>query len=254
MVWGRTSDCDDRRDRSKSLTAAYHGPAGLPAPREGQIPGHWTSAPSGSRGGAPIWVEHAPEDFGPEDDVTIRFKGSACNKCGTSRHLSSAHDASADPDGFAVFGRFPNRYLQHILRARRLGDVRRNEILHVCSGTLGPDEAWTVDVRPEARPRVVADGKALPFRNGSFRAVLLDPPYSDQYARNLYGTENPRPSWLLREAARVLASGGRVGILHVAVPFSPPSCHLVRSWPVTTGVGFRVRTLTVYEKEQERLL
>src|SRR3990167_8951582 len=186
--------------------------------------------------------------------MTIRFKGSACNKCGSNRHLSSAHDASADPDGFAVFGRFPNRYLQHILRARRLGDVRRDEVLHICSGTLGPDERWTVDVRPDARPAIVADGKALPFRAASFRAVLIDPPYSAEYARNLYGVENPRPSWLLREAARVVVPGGRVGILHVPVPFSPPGCHLVKSWPVTTGVGFRVRTLTVYEREQARLL
>lgn len=208
----------------------------------------------GSRGGAPIWVEHGPEDFGPEDDVTIRFKGSACNACGSSRHLSSAHESSADPDGFAVFGRFPNRYLRHILRARRLGDVRRDDVLHVCSGTLGPDERWTVDIRREARPRVQADGAMLPFRANTFRAVLLDPPYSVDLARSLYKTENPRPSWLLREAARVVMPGGRIGILHVAVPFSPPDCRLVKSWPVTTGVGFRVRTLTVYERNQEGLL
>lgn len=173
-----------------------------------------------------------------------------------ARGIPNVSDAQGDgdPDGFAVFGRYPKGLVRHVLKLRLLGTIERGELLHVCSGTLGPDEAWTVDVRPEARPRVVADGKALPFRAGAFKAVMLDPPYSDQYARNLYGVENPRPSWLLREAARVVAHGGRIGILHVAIPFAPPGCSFVRVWPVSTGVGFRIRALTIYERGQEALL
>lgn len=93
-----------------------------------------------------------------------------------------------------------------------------------------------------------------PFRDASFPAVMLDPPYSDQYARNLYGVENPRPSWLLKEAARVVQPGGRVGILHVAVPFAPPNCRLVTVYGVSTGVGFRIRAFTIYERAQATLL
>ena len=84
-------------------------------------------------------------------------------------------------------------------------------------------------------------------------AVMLDPPYSDEYARNLYKLENPRPSWLLKEAARVVRPGGRVGILHVAVAFAPPACRLVKVYGISTGVGFRIRALTVYEKAQSDL-
>jgi ubiquinone/menaquinone biosynthesis C-methylase UbiE len=100
----------------------------------------------------------------------------------------------------------------------------------------------------------VANGAALPFRDASVPAVLIDPPYSDQYARNLYGTENPRPSWLLREAARVVQPCGRIGMLHVAVPFAPPHCRLVTVYGVTTGVGFRIRAFTIYERAQAGLL
>ena len=107
--------------------------------------------------------------------------------------------------------------------------------------------------RAEARPTVQANGTALPFRDATFGAVMLDPPYSDEYARNLYGTENPRPSWLLKEAARVVKPGGRIGLLHVAIPFSPPGCWLVRVEGVTTGVGFRIRAFTIYEKSQAGL-
>ena len=164
-------------------------------------------------------------------------------------HLTD-QQATADPDGYAVFGRFPKGLLRHVLKLQLLGDVRRAEVLHVCSGTL--TERWTVDVRAAARPRVQANGCALPFRAASFRAVLIDPPYSDAYARNLYGVENPRPSWLLREAARVVMPGGRVGIMHVAIPFAPPACRLVRVWPISTGVGFRIRALTIYAREHAR--
>ena len=165
-------------------------------------------------------------------------------------HVSD-EQADADPDGYAVFGRYPKGFLSWFLKRQLLGNVGRDDVLHVCSGTL--TEKWTVDVRAQARPAVQADGAALPFRDASFRAVAIDPPYSDAYARNLYGVENPRPSWLLREAARVVTPGGRVGILHVAIPFAPPDCFLVRVWPVSTGVGFRIRAFTVYERRQAGL-
>ena len=165
--------------------------------------------------------------------------------------LRKAVEDGADPDGYAVFGRFPRGFLTWLLRRQLLGDVRRDDILHVCSGTL--TEKWTVDIRAEARPAVQASGTSLPFRAASFAAVLLDPPYSDAYARNLYGVENPRPSWLLKEAARVVVPGGRIGMMHVAIPFAPSGCWFVRVIPVSTAVGFRIRALTIYQKHQAGL-
>lgn len=240
MTW-RDTETAEQRERAASLAIAL----GLPHHARTKL-----ADVRGSRGGAPIWVCGAAFT---EEPVSIRFKGSACNKCGSSRHLSSAHDAAADPDGFAVFGRYPRGFLAHVLKLRLLGDVRRDEVLHVCSGTLGPAERWTVDCRRAARPAIVANGCALPFRESSFAAVMLDPPYSDTYARNLYGTANPRPSWLLREAARVTVGGGLIGILHVAVPFAPRGTRLVRVFGVSTGVGFRIRAFTVFQKRQRGL-
>ena len=209
-------------------------------------PGHWKSVAAGSRGGAPIWVmrEAWMSDMGALRRISRRTH---------AKNARIGEEISDDPDGFAVFGRYPKGWLDHVLQCRLMGDVRREEILHVCSGTLSERERWTVDVRPQARPSVVADGAQLPFRDACFPAVMLDPPYSDQYARNLYGVENPRPSWLLREAARVVQPQGRVGMLHVAVPFAPPLCRLVGVWGVSTGVGFRIRAFTVYQREQAGL-
>lgn len=152
-----------------------------------------------------------------------------------------------------VYGAFPVRFLPWAVKLLR---ARPSEVLHVCSGALTADDVLggvRVDIRPEARPDVVADGRALPFADGSFRAALIDPPYSVEYARDLYGTEYPRPSHLLREAARVVAPCGRIGMLHFLVPSPPPGCRIVDVRGVTQGCGYRIRALTIYERAQEEL-
>jgi hypothetical protein len=167
--------------------------------------------------------------------------------------LNRQMDETADPDGFAVFGQFPYGFLKDVVKMQLLGDVRRDQILHVCSGTLSEHERWTVDMRPAARPSVIAKGQALPFLDASFPAVMIDPPYTEEYARNLYRSEFPRPSHLLREAARVVKPGGRIGLLHIAVPITPADCEFVSSMGVVPGPGFRIRAFTVYQRRQASL-
>jgi hypothetical protein len=275
MVWGKTSDRAEHQRRSLALTGAYdkRGRSGREleaAVREGR----------GSRGGAPIWTMR--DVWMPDEDVPLvgrRAKLAAKRRKEGGKWLPTApyrkalaggHDRAAerpayegprgiphiadeqaDVDGAAIFGRYPKGWLTHVLKLRLMGDVRRDEILHVCSGTL--TERWTVDLRLEARPSIVANGTALPFRDASVKAVMLDPPYTDTYARNLYGTENPRPSWLLNEAARVVMPGGRIGFMHIAIPFAPRRCFLVTVRAITIGVGFRVRAFTIYERHQAEL-
>jgi SAM-dependent methyltransferase len=149
-----------------------------------------------------------------------------------------------------VLGAYPKGFLAW---AARLLQVRRSDLLHVCSGTLPAGEGTRVDCRPAARPDILADGRALPFRDGAFPAVLLDPPYSPDYAQDLYGTDYPRPAHLLAEAARVVRPCGRVGILHFLTPMIPPGCRLLSIHGVTQGLGYRIRALTIYQRDQASL-
>ncbi len=133
-------------------------------------------------------------------------------------------------------------------------NARPREVLHLCSGGLPTGVGrCRVDVRPSMRPDVVADCRALPFRAASFRAVMLDPPYSEEYAAELYGTGYPRPSHLLAEASRVVEPGGRIGILHFFVPNPPPGCSFVGVRGVTFGCGYRIRAFTIYERRHPEL-
>ncbi len=212
---------------TKRERAAYNGPDGLPTSGDFRRDGN-RNGPRPSVSGPLMWSMTEAQRF---------------------------ETPGGDMDGFAVFGRYPNGFIAHVVANQFLGaDVGRDDILHVCSGTLGPVEKWTVDLRIEARPRIVAAGNRLPFADDTFKAVMLDPPYSDAYARDLYGVENPRPSWLLREAARVVRPNGRIGLLHVAVPFTPPRCEWVTSYGICTGAGYRIRAFTVYVKQQAGFL
>lgn len=146
-----------------------------------------------------------------------------------------------------IFGAYPVGFERHILRQQLLGPVSAGDVLHVCSG--GVSARWTVDIRHEVKPRIVASAAALPFRAGSFRAVLIDPPYNEAYAKQLYRVKGlPTLKAMLDEAVRVLVPGGRVGILHFVVPMRPAGSKRVLVRGISTGPGFQIRALTVFEK------
>lgn len=157
-------------------------------------------------------------------------------------------DPNDEPE--KVFGQFPRSLIRKLLPW--LGCDRR-EVLHVCSGSLPPGEGIRVDIRPEARPDVLADGRRLPFADGSIKGALIDPPYTRQYARDLYGVEYPRPSHLLAEAARVVRPCGRIGFVHYLVPMPPPGCRRVKTIGLSTGAGFHMRAVSIFEREQDRM-
>lgn len=153
------------------------------------------------------------------------------------------------------YGQYPLGLIPKLLPWLRCA---RHEILHVCSGCLPPGEGIRVDIDPGARPDVIADGRHLPFRDGSIAAVLLDPPYSAHYAREFYGVEYPRPSHLLREAARVVRPGGRVGFVHYITPKAPkvdgrPVLTFVKAFGLSTGFDMPMRAVTIFERPQPEL-
>ena len=150
-----------------------------------------------------------------------------------------------------IYGQFPKGFLAF---AYRILGLKSDLVLHVCSGGLDTStRGIRVDLRREVLPDVVADGCALPFADASFDAVLIDPPYSVEYAKNLYNTDYPRPSALLREAARVVRPSRRIGFVHFLVPHPESGLRFVEVHGITTGCGYRIRALTVFQKEQRGL-
>lgn len=159
-------------------------------------------------------------------------------------------DLADDLEPSPVFGQFPRALIGKLLPWLR---CERRKLLHVCSGSLPRGEGIRVDIRPAARPDIVADGRALPLRDGSVDAVLIDPPYTEHYASDLYGCEYPRPAHLLAEAARVVRPAGMIGFVHYIVPRPPPNCAFEKAFGLSTGFGFPMRAVTIMRREQPRL-
>ncbi len=126
------------------------------------------------------------------------------------------HFLALGPNITGYPGGYPNGYLQ-ALRRKGWWGIRR---LHLCSGSV--KDGVTVDIKPELRPTVVCDLEiGIPFKDSTFDAVFIDPPYSEEQAQNLYGLPLLSIPKLLKEASRVVRHDGLVVLLDLRV-WVPP--------------------------------
>ncbi len=73
--------------------------------------------------------------------------------------ISVAETFSATPP--KVWEAYPKGFIDWALERMGRPDARR--MLHACSGSLHDAPGTRVDIRPDAEPDIVADGRALPF-------------------------------------------------------------------------------------------
>lgn len=159
---------------------------------------------------------------------------------------------AVDFEGPQFWGAYPKGFIRW---ACQVMQCNRSEVYHLCSGSLPKGEgALRVDIRPEVLPDLVADCRALPLAEGCAAAVLLDPPYTVEYAQDLYDTDYPRPSALLAEACRIAQPGAPIGFLHFLAAMPPAGASVEAVYGVTTGQNYRIRAFTVFRKKQPELL
>ena len=156
--------------------------------------------------------------------------------------LREAEHFGPFPEG----GGYPIRFLAKAFIILGVTDPRK--VLHVCSGSM--KSGICLDIREGVKPTIVGNALSLPFRDNAFPWVMVDPPYSQEYAENLYGTGNdyPSPHTLISECLRVLSPGGRLGFMHHIVPKFRKPGKLLNVYAITQGVGYNIRAWSVFTK------
>ena len=76
------------------------------------------------------------------------------------------------------------------------------------------DSPFTVDINPNMKPDLVADGQELvDIPDKKFSRWRCDPPYNAQTAKDMYNTELPITGKLLKAGARVCKVGSLLFLL-----------------------------------------
>lgn len=199
--------------------------------------------------------------------------------------VTPAFELGRLPEG----GGYPEGFVQDV--ARLMGVTDLAQVVHLCSGSIqapltfdmrcGPGctclehnggvkgvpktdagRARVAKARRAARKNCsarlaacVADVRRLPLRDGSIRWIMADPPYDPDYAEAMWktGKSYPTPTVLMEECARVLRPGGKVALLHHLVPILPPTLAKEGLWGMSTGPGYRLRSLTIARRTDQPL-
>lgn len=235
----------------------------MPKSRTGEdFPGKGRTTVAGDEklgeGHPAMWFQEPVVDFAREAIPGLRPPGSGGREGGNGHNPTFAIEPTVEMEPFPDGGGYPKGFLRwaySVLGAIGEEPVVPAEVLHLCSGSVRT--GITVDIRPEMKPTIVADVRSVPLPDASIGWILADPPYSREYAANLYGTASvyPRPQQILREAARLLRPRGLIGLLHFQVPMVPAGAGLtmVRVYGITTGGGYAIRAWTVLRKADEDL-
>ena len=105
------------------------------------------------------------------------------------------------------------------------------------------------DVNPEAEPDIYADAHNLPFNDDLFDAVYLDPPYNDEYSKELYNTGKVVYKQFSKEAVRVCKPGGYVVSYHMRMTPRPAGTTYFKRIFVGTRIWHTPRIACIFKKD-----
>ena len=144
-------------------------------------------------------------------------------------------------------GAWPLHFEKRLIRL--LGNPKPEKIIHLFAGSA--EIGKTIDIRPMVNPDYLADVHDLSFiEENSFKAVICDPPYSDDESKELYNVEIPlRFKTWIKEAVRICEPNGFVVLYHDRWLPKPPKCSYWMRIIVLPGQHHRGRICHIFMKD-----
>ena len=111
-------------------------------------------------------------------------------------------------------GRYPYKYLEMIDSIFGKEDNTIEACSYSVKGTKRSSGCFTVDINPETKPDLIGDAQTLEgIPDNKFNRWRCDPPYNQDTAQNMYGTNLPVTTNLLKAGARVCKVGSVMFLL-----------------------------------------
>lgn len=142
-------------------------------------------------------------------------------------------------------GGFPLHFEKKLLRELNI-DSKKHKILHPFGGHA--EYGIRVDINPAVKPNIIADAHNLPFGDDEFDLVILDPPYSDDYSKNLYQTGRLKFKQYTAEAVRVCKLDGHVVMYHYLATPRLERTQLVKRIFLETRIWHKLRCVHIYQR------
>jgi hypothetical protein len=128
--------------------------------------------------------------------------------------------------------------------------------IEVCSYKIkGTENCFTVDINPEYKPNLVADGQDLnELQPNQFTRWRADPPYNANTAKSMYNCEIPNFNLLLKEGMRVIRPGSLLFLLLGQTNFQihPKGIKRIGIIFITLVPNNEIRCLNIYIKVKEK--
>ena len=134
--------------------------------------------------------------------------------------------------------------------ARDLIDNQEAKILNLFCGMNS--EGFRVDIKEEVEPDIVCDAHELTKHvKDKFDIIFADPPYSNDEAKEIYGTPKLKYKTWTSEATKLLNNGGLLIVYHKYVMPNPnPEIYAVEKRVFIGNRTYHVPRIAIYFKKK----
>jgi len=142
--------------------------------------------------------------------------------------------------------KYPGCYPLHF--ERRLPEIlETNNYIHLFSGMA--TTGLRIDLNKNVFPDTIADIHQLPFPDKHFDGAIADPPYTPEFARDLYDCDYPRWTEWTKEMVRVVKLGGRIAVMQNYIVPRLSNCKMEEIIVILLRIKQYPKIITIQRKD-----